>query len=110
MTKECSYCSVRRRNPDGLGFGKNIRSETKYVNGQTRTASVYMVNVDHKNVGVGENSERWKTMTNKEQADYWHAKLMRTPVSYQALATYRFEQWQHFLELARTEEMRELDE
>ncbi len=50
MTKECSYCSVRRRNPDGLGFGKNIRSETKYVNGQTRTASVYMVNVDHKNV------------------------------------------------------------
>ncbi|WP_288531034.1 hypothetical protein [uncultured Secundilactobacillus sp.] len=49
-------------------------------------------------------------MTNKEQADYWHAKLMRTPVSYQALATYRFEQWQHFLELARTEEMRELDE
>ncbi|WP_215659391.1 hypothetical protein [Secundilactobacillus kimchicus] len=49
-------------------------------------------------------------MTNKEQANYWHAKLMCTPVSYQTLATYRFEQWQHFLELARTEEMGKLDE
>ncbi|WP_282803969.1 hypothetical protein [Secundilactobacillus kimchicus] len=49
-------------------------------------------------------------MTNKEQTTYWHKKLMRTPVSYQALAAYRFEQWQHFMELAYTEERRALDE
>ena len=49
-------------------------------------------------------------MTNKEQANYWHEKLMRTPANYQTLATYRFEQWQHYLDLARVEEMRGLDE
>lgn len=49
-------------------------------------------------------------MTNKEQATYWQGKLMRTPVCYQQLATYRFAQWQHFLGLARTEEMRRFDE
>ncbi|MCT3574139.1 hypothetical protein [Levilactobacillus brevis] len=43
-------------------------------------------------------------MINKELAAYWHAKLMRTPASYQALATYRFRKWKQFEVLARDEE------
>lgn len=43
-------------------------------------------------------------MTNKELAAHWHAKLMRTPASYQALATYRFQQWEKFANLAHEEE------
>ncbi|BAN07804.1 hypothetical protein LVISKB_2169 [Levilactobacillus brevis KB290] len=44
-----------------------------------------------------------KIMTNKELAAHWHEKLMRTPASYQALATYRFQQWEHFEALAHKE-------
>ena len=42
-------------------------------------------------------------MTNKELAAYWHEKLMRTPANYQALATYRFQQWEKFEMLAHSE-------
>jgi len=44
-------------------------------------------------------------MTNKELATYWNEKLMRTPASYQALATYRFQQWEKFEALAHDEAM-----
>ena len=47
-------------------------------------------------------------MTNKELASYWHEKLMRTPASYQALVTYRFQQWEKFEMLARGEELENL--
>ncbi|NLR31364.1 hypothetical protein [Levilactobacillus tujiorum] len=42
-------------------------------------------------------------MTNKELASYWHAKLMQTPASYQALATFRFKKWEKFEALAHEE-------
>ena len=47
-------------------------------------------------------------MTNKELAAHWHEKLMWTPASYQALATYRFKQWEKFEVLARDEEYMKL--
>lgn len=47
-------------------------------------------------------------MTNKELAAHWHAKLMQTPASYQALATYRFRKWEQFEVLARDEEYMKL--
>lgn len=37
----------------------------------------------------------------KSLAEHWHRKLMKTPVSYQALITYRFEKWQYYKRLAR---------
>lgn len=49
-----------------------------------------------------------KIMTNKELAAHWHEKLMWTPASYQALATYRFKQWEKFEVLARDEEYMKL--
>lgn len=47
-------------------------------------------------------------MTNKELAAHWRAKLMRTPASYQSLATYRFQQWEKFEALARGEQFENL--
>ncbi|QHM64147.1 hypothetical protein C7M47_03112 [Lactiplantibacillus plantarum] len=35
----------------------------------------------------------------KTQAKHWYRKLMKTPVGYVCLATYRFKQWQHTQEL-----------
>lgn len=45
-------------------------------------------------------------MNYEEQAEHWHTKLMKTPVSSQALLTYRFEKWQYYKRKAREEKLR----
>lgn len=37
----------------------------------------------------------------KLKAKHWYRKLMKTPVGYVCLATYRFKQWQHYKRLVR---------
>ncbi|WP_260204168.1 hypothetical protein [Lactiplantibacillus plantarum] len=44
----------------------------------------------------------------KSQAKHWYRKLMKTPVGYVCLATYRFKQWQHYRNLARQAAMEHL--
>ncbi|MGQ0478068.1 hypothetical protein [Lactiplantibacillus plantarum] len=41
----------------------------------------------------------------KTQAKHWYRKLMKTPVGYVCLATYRFKQWQLYKHLARQSAM-----
>lgn len=38
-----------------------------------------------------------------KKSEYWHAKFLRTPVGYENLAYYRFQQYERYLKLEGVE-------